>query len=178
MSDDRISGYARALLAIAQAEGELDRVENEVYQLGRAVESSPELRQTLSDARLPPERKQSIVNDLLQHKVSQITVGLVSFVVAAGRGGDLPAIADELVALAAATRERAVAEVRTAVPLDEATLARLADSLSRATKRRVEVRAVVDPSVIGGVVSTVGDTVIDGTLRRQLEELRETLLET
>jgi F-type H+-transporting ATPase subunit delta len=175
VTESRASGYATAILAIAQAEGDLDRVEDEVFQVGRAVEASPDLRQTLSDPRLPLERRQAIVNGLLGNRVAPVTINAISMVVAAGRGADLPDIADELVSQAAATRERAVAEVRSAVPLDDATRQRLAESLSRATKRNVEVRVVVDPAVIGGLAATVGDTVIDGTVRRRLESLRDSL---
>ena len=97
MTESRASGYATAILAIAQAEGDLDRVEDEVFQVGRAVEAAPDLRQTFSDPRLPLERRQAIVNDLLGNRVSPVTMNAISMVVAAGRGGDLPDIADELV---------------------------------------------------------------------------------
>jgi F-type H+-transporting ATPase subunit delta len=66
--------------------------------------------------------------------------------------------------------------VRSAGELDKKTIARLAVSLSKATGRDVEVKTVVDPSVIGGVVARVGDVVIDGTVSHRLEEIRETLI--
>jgi F-type H+-transporting ATPase subunit delta len=65
------------------------------------------------------------------------------------------------------------AEVRSAVPLDEDQRRRLAEALSAATGRAVEVKVVVDPEVLGGVVAQVGDTVIDGSVRARLDELRE-----
>ncbi len=102
-----------------------------------------------------------------------MTRALASFVVGAGRGHDLPAIILRFTELAAQSRERELAEVRSAVPLDDAQLERLADVLSRATGKQVEVKLVVDPSVMGGIVATVGDTVIDGTVRRRLEKLKE-----
>jgi len=60
--------------------------------------------------------------------------------------------------------------------LDAATIARLTASLSRATGKDVEVKTVVDPTVIGGVVARVGDVVIDGSVSHRLQELRETLI--
>ena len=172
---DRIEGYAAAVFDVASAEGVLDRVEREFYTLGRAVESQSELREALTDPRLPAERKKSILEDLLGGRASEVTVGLVEFIIGQGRGRDLPAIADALAARAAASRSREVAEIRTAVPLDDETVARLAEALGRATGKQVEVRTVVDPSVVGGVVARVGDTVIDGSVRRRLESLREIL---
>ena len=79
--------------------------------------------------------------------------------------------------LATERRQSVVAEVRAAIPLDEQQRSRLADALSRATGKKVELKTVVDESVIGGVVARVGDQVIDGSLRRRLELARERLSE-
>jgi F-type H+-transporting ATPase subunit delta len=174
-SPDLVHGYAAGLLEVARAEGSIVRVSDELYRIARTLETSTELRLALSDLRLPLERKQGIVEDLLGGRVLPLTLNLVSFVVAAGRSSDLPAIADRLVEQAAAERDRAIAEVRTAFELDEDTVRRLAQSLSRATGKQVEVKTVVDPSLIGGLVARVGDTVIDGSLRHRFEGLRQVL---
>jgi F-type H+-transporting ATPase subunit delta len=174
-SEDLIDGYAAAILEIARSEGELERVGDELYRIARAFESSPELRDVLTDRRVPIDRKLALLGDLLSGKASPLSVGLVSFVVEVGRGADLPAIADRMAARAAGERNAAIAEVRSAIELDEATIARLAASLSAATGKTVEVKAVVDPTVLGGIVARIGDTVIDGSLRHRLASLRDTL---
>jgi F-type H+-transporting ATPase subunit delta len=79
------------------------------------------------------------------------------------------------VELAAQSREHEVAEVRSAVPLDDAQVAQITQALARATGKRIEVKVVVDPEVMGGIVATVGDTVIDGSVRHRLEQLKETI---
>ena len=173
--DDRIEGYASAILEVAKAEGELERVGDELFRIARAFESSSELRDVLTDRQVPVDRKLSIIGDLLEGKASPLSQGLVSFVVSVGRGADLPAIANRLADRAAADRDRAIAEVRTAIELDDATVARLAEKLGRVTGKQVEVKTVIDPSVLGGVVARVGDTVIDGSLRHRLDELKEKL---
>ena len=66
-----------------------------------------------------------------------------------------------------------VGEVRSAVALTEDQQARLAEALGKATGKRVEVKVVIDPSVLGGLVAQVGDTVIDGSVRARLDQLRE-----
>jgi len=68
-----------------------------------------------------------------------------------------------------------VAEVRAAIELTEDQRARLAEALSSATGGAVEVKVIVDPSVLGGVVTQIGDTVIDGSVRHRLNQLRETI---
>jgi F-type H+-transporting ATPase subunit delta len=172
---DRLDAYAAAIFEIARAEGSLDSVEDELFRFARILEGSDELRQTLTDQVLPPEKRQAIVEDLLGDKASPLTISLVSFVVSAGRAKELPEIINRLVERAAAERQRAVAEVRSAIPLDEAIQKRLADALSKSLGKQVEVKVIVDPEVIGGVVARVGDTVIDGTVRHRLEQLRESL---
>ena len=172
---ERIDGYANALFEVASVEGSLETVENELFQIARALETNDELRTTLTDAAIPVERRQSIVEDLLNNRASPVTVALVSFVVAAGRAHDLPAIIDRLVARAAQAKNKVVAEVRTAVPLSDDQRTRLADALGKATGKSVEVKAIVDRSVLGGVVAQIGDTVIDGSVRSRLEQLREAI---
>ena len=124
---------------------------------------------------MPVERKRGVVQELVSGRTTDLTAALVDLIVAAGRGGDLPAIADRIVGRIAAERNRVVAEVRCAQSLDAATVARLEESLSTATGKEVEVKAVVDPAVIGGILARVGDRVIDGSLRRRFEQLRHSL---
>ena len=171
--DDRIVGYANGIFELAKAEGELERVETELFSVAQALEGSNELRSTLTDPQLPLERKQAVIDDLLEGRASSLTVGLIQFMVSQGRASDLSAIARALVEEAAASRQKAVAEVRSAVPLDDATVSRLASSLSRATGKSVEVKVIVDPEVIGGLSARIGDTVIDGSLARRVDSLRQ-----
>ncbi len=172
---DRIEGYAAGILEIAKAEGELERVGDELFRISRSFATSSELRDALTDPRVPMERKTGIVTDLLGQRASPLTTSLVSFVVSTGHAGDLPAIAERLVEQAAAQQQKAVAEVRAAVHLDDDTVRRLEEALSRATGKRVEVKTVVDPAVLGGLVARIGDTVIDGSVKSRLESLRESL---
>ncbi len=168
----RIEAYARAAFEVARAEGDLDEIEDELFRFARAFEGSDELRETLTDAAIPVGRRLGVIADLLGAQASQATVSLVNLVVTAGRARDLPAIVDRVVELAAAERQHVVAEVRSAVPLDEGQRTRLAEALGRATGKSVEVKVLVDPSVLGGLVAEIGDTVIDGTVRTRLDRLR------
>jgi F-type H+-transporting ATPase subunit delta len=178
MADDRkIRGYAEAILAVAEAEGALDTVEEELFRFARTVEQQGELREALTDIALPAERKRAVIRELLGERAGDATVNLLELVVEQGRARDLPAIADELVRLAAERGQQAVAEVRTAIPLDEERRRRLAEALERATGKQIDLRALVDEAVIGGVYARVGDQVFDGTVRRRLELARERLSE-
>jgi F-type H+-transporting ATPase subunit delta len=170
-----IKGYAQALFAVAEAEGDLEQVEDELYRFGKTVESAPDLRDALTDPALPSDRKRAILGDLLGGRASPHTANLLTFLIEQGRARDLQRIVTALAEVAAERRRMAVAEVRTAVPLDEAQRTRLTKALSRATGKDIELKVVVDPNVIGGVVARVGDQVFDGTVRRKLEIAREQL---
>jgi F-type H+-transporting ATPase subunit delta len=169
----RIEAYARAMLDVAHAEGMLAEVEDELFRFARTVDGSDDLRMALSDPSLPADRRVAVVQDLLGAKALQTSVALAEFIVSAGRAGDLPQIVDRFVELSAAERSKAVAEVRSAVPLTTDQIERLRDALANATNKDVEVRVVVDPSVLGGIVARVGDVVIDGSVRHRLEQLKE-----
>ncbi|HZA19943.1 MAG TPA: ATP synthase F1 subunit delta [Actinomycetota bacterium] len=172
-TDELIHGYAEALFRVVRAEGELDRVEDELYRFGKTLETNHELKQALSDQSLEKGQRVKILEELLGDKVSEHTLGLLTFIVSQGRARHLPQILEEVSELAAEARNSVVAEVRTAIPLDGEQRKKLAEALSKATGKRVEVKVLVDPSVIGGVVAKVGDTVIDGTIKHRLEQLRE-----
>ena len=172
---DRNDAYATALFEVARAEGNLEKVEAELYQVARAIDGSEDLRSKLTDQALPVELRQGIVEDLLGDRTQPVTKALVSFVVGSGRARDLPKIIDLLVQRTAEERQEVVADIRSAIPLDEDQQARLADALSRRTGQKVSVKVNVDPSILGGIVATIGDTVIDGSIRRRLDQLKESL---
>jgi F-type H+-transporting ATPase subunit delta len=175
MADDRIDAYAGALFEVARAEGTLGEVEDELFRFSQTLEGSDELRDALTDARIPAARRQQIVEDLLGGRASAVTTSLVSMVVGTGRTRDLPAIIRQLVERSAAEANKAVAEVRSAVDLTKDQRQRLIEALNAATGKQVALKVIVDPSVMGGIVAQVGDTVIDGSVRHRLEQLKQAL---
>ena len=175
MSESRIEGYARALVEIAEAEGNLAVVENELFRLARALEQSETLRSTLTDESIPAARRQAVVEALIGGTATNTTTQLVGLVIGAGRGRDLPAIVDKVVKRASSAQNKDLAEVRTAVALTPEQESRLAAALEKATGKNVNLKVVVDPSVLGGVVATVGDSVIDGSVRTRLDQVKSRL---
>jgi len=173
MSDEKIQGYAQAILAVASAESNGAQVEDEIYRFSQVLQSSEELKSALSDASIPSARRQQIVEDLLDGQATQTTVALVSMIVAAGMGSDIKAIADKVVGLGAESRDKAVAEVYSVVDLSSDQQQRLAAALKSATGKDVEMKIIIDESVMGGLLVQIEDEVIDGTVRTRLKQLRE-----
>jgi F-type H+-transporting ATPase subunit delta len=166
---------ATAALRAAEGSGELDDVEDELFRFARLLEREPALRAALTDPALPGERKSSIVRDLLGGKARETTVRLVEVSVNGRRTRSLEDALEELSSLAAQRRERYVAHVRAALPLDDAQRERLQSSLTRIYGRDVQLQVDVDPTVVGGVQVRIGDEVLDGTVTRKLEVARRDL---
>jgi F-type H+-transporting ATPase subunit delta len=175
MSGQAIEQYAESIHAIALAEGRLGEVEDELFRFAQALESNDALRSALIDKELPVAGRQQVVEDLLGGKASPGTIGAISMVVAAGRAADLLDIARAVLDKGAAMRDHAVAVVRSAVPLTDDQQSRLVTALKKSTGKDVEIKVVVDPSVLGGVITQIGDTVIDGSLRNRLNKVRASL---
>lgn len=172
-TEDRVGGYADALLAVANAEGRPSAVEDELFAVSQAFRGNEDLRSALSDANVPPATRQQIVEDLLGRRASPATNALVSLIVAAGRAAELPDIVDAMVERSAASRNRGVARVRSAIELTADQRDRLAQAIAAATGTEVEIRVIIDPSVMGGVITELGDDIIDGSVRSRLHQMRE-----
>ncbi len=173
MTTERVEAYAAVLFEVAQAEGALAAVEEELFLLARAVDANDELRNAITDPSLPAARRMAVIEELFAGRGHQVSTALAAFVVGVGRGRDLSAIVDRFVEQAAAERLHEVAEVRSAIPLDADQLARLEAALSSATGKKIEAKVIIDPSVLGGLVARVGDTVIDGSVRTRIDQLKE-----
>jgi F-type H+-transporting ATPase subunit delta len=172
---DLIKGYAAAIFQIAEAEGRLDQVSDELFHFAKALERSHELRSTFTDLAVSPDRKTAIIEELLGDRATELTKHVIEFVIAQGRARELDAIVEGLSALAADQRAKVLGEVRVAVPIDEDQRQRLNDALSKATGKVVDAKVIVDPSVVGGIYAKVGDQVIDATVRTRLQELKESI---
>ncbi len=172
---ERITGYADAMIAVAGAENNLDVVKSQMAEFSQAVQQNEELRSALGNRLLPAATRTQIVDDLLAGKALDTTRALVALVVGAGRGSELPQIVDSFIERAATASGHQLATVRTAVPLTEDQKTRLARALESKVGGSIELQNIVDPDVIGGAITTIGDTVLDGSVNTRLQQMRETL---
>lgn len=166
----------QAAFTVAEADGTLDATEEELFLFGRAVDSSSALQMALTDPSQSASSKAGIVRDLLSGRSTTATDQVLQYAVGHLHGRRIDAVVDDLCALAAHQRERVVAEVRVAAPLDQTQERRLADVLSRLKGRTVRLNVAVDPAVLGGVHVTIGDEVIDGTVAARMEQARRAVL--
>ncbi|SOD93249.1 F0F1 ATP synthase subunit delta [Blastococcus haudaquaticus] len=167
---DAFSALAtEASLDAADARGELDGVEDELFRFGRIVGGDRELGRILSDRKASTEGKRALLDRLLSGRVSPVTEQLLRNVLTGPHVGTAENAVERLSEVASRRRGQSVARVTTAVALTAAQEQRLSDVLRRIYGRTVGLQVTVDPSVLGGLVVQVGDEVIDGSIAHRLE---------
>jgi F-type H+-transporting ATPase subunit delta len=169
---ERTQAYAQAIVALANAEGALDTVEDELLQIAKAVDANNDLREKLVDIHLPVGNRLAVVESVAFQSAHPATKAALAMIITANRVGDIDAIASEVARHASETRERELAEVYVAAPLDDARRESLRRALEAATGKTLDLKVFVDESVVGGVRAKIGDTVIDGSLARRLDDVR------
>ena len=172
---ERIRGYADRLFQEVDRLELIDDIEDELVRFARILDSSRGLRHALGDPSTAVAQRVALAGDLLRGKVLVATARLVTYVLEAGHIRDLVGTLEWVAGLAAEERGRRVAEVRSAVELDDDEYIRLVEALERTAGRPVKVRVQIEPSLLGGMAVEIGDTVIDGSVRHRLDQLRETL---
>ena len=169
--------YAKALLQIGVAQKSYDDFAKELERIRELVEESRELGHVLSNPIFPlSERHQVLAEVARRLALSKIMRSFLALLLDRGRIGALDGIAREYRTLCDRQAGRLRARVSSARPLDPGTELRLKSVLERRSGKTVILEKRADPALIGGLVTQVGDMVYDGSVRTQLERVREQLL--
>jgi F-type H+-transporting ATPase subunit delta len=169
--------YARAVIEIGTEHKNLDQLGADLRSLARAMQESPELVSLLTSPAIRRADRRRVIDALLQRVgVSPYTQNLVYILLDGERLASLTAISREVDAMIEARAGRITAEVTSARPLEAAELAQITAALEQLSGKQVTVTRREDPSLLGGVVAKLGDTVYDGSLRTQLGTLRDELI--
>jgi F-type H+-transporting ATPase subunit delta len=164
-----------AMVLAAEADDGLDDLEDGLFRFGRVVAANPDLRAALADPSLPERGKRELLGTLLDGKVTPVTLGLISQMVAHPRGRPLAVALDLCADIAARRRQQLIAVVRSAVELSASQRTRLAQALARSYGHAVHLDMIIDPSVVGGISVQIGDELIDGTAASRLAAVRRKL---
>ena len=165
-----------ASLDAAEARGELDGVEDELFRFGRIVSGDSSLGRILSDRSASVEGKTQLLDRLLSGRVSPVSEQLLRNLLTTRHVGNAANAIEHLSDVASRRRGQSVARVTTAVPLTPEQEERLTAVLSRLYGRTIGLQVTVDPDVLGGLVVQVGDEVVDGSVASRLETARRRLV--
>lgn len=168
--------YARALLELGNAGGNLDALGSDLRTFAGAMKSSAELITVLTNPAIRRADRKKVIDGLLARFQPQpATKNLIYLLLEGERLASVPAISREVDAMIEARAGRVSAEVTSAKALDPAQLSQITAALEKLSGKKVSVTSKEDASLLGGVVAKVGDTVYDGSLRTQLRTLRDEL---
>jgi len=168
--------YANALFSAASAAGNVDQVENELGAVHQVLRTVPRLQKVLQAPTIAGERKKALLKTAFAGQVGPLTARFLDLVVDRRRESILRDIHTEFHRLANSARNILPVGVISATPLTDAEQDALAAALARRTGKRVVLRVEIDPQILGGLMLRMGDTVIDGSVRSRLEQLRTRLL--
>ncbi len=168
--------YAAALFEQAQRGGNVAVVGDELALAAQTVAQTGTLRALLGQPLVTEERKKLALRNAFGDRVSAPVLAFLDLLVDKRRIGLLPEVQREFARRVLEYRNIAHARAVTAVPLSPEQTAALERSLEARTGKDILLETAVDPSVLGGVLVRIGDTVLDGTVRGNLERLREQLL--
>ena len=174
-SSDAAPDYARALFELSQLGGSVDATDVALRTVVDAVRGELQLREALTDTSVPVEAKRAVLRDIFGEHVTPEALAIVTLLVERDLAEALPDVGRLFGEIAEAERGIVAAEVTTAVPLDDALRASLADKLAASLGRPVALRERVDASIVGGVVIKVAGRVLDGSVASQLESVRRAL---
>lgn len=164
-----------ALFAIAEHEGSLDDVEDQLFRLGRIVDTEPEVASLLGDMTTDPDRRVALLESLVGGKVADPTLRVLRHTVRSPRRRSIESLLADLTDLVAARRGRSIAQITAPAPLTEAQQERLSELLSRVYGRDVSLQVEIDEAMLGGLVVEIGEDLIDGSVSAQLERAAQGL---
>lgn len=169
---DAIQHVSRqALLAVAENDDNIDEVEDQLFRFSRILDTQPRLAITLGDQRTPVEGRVDLLRKVLDGasgSVNPVTIALLSHTIELLRGKPADEAVLFLAEVAVARRGELVAKVSAAAELTDAQHERLVEILGRIYGHPVAAQVQTDSGLLGGLLITVGDEVIDGTLKSRL----------
>lgn len=167
--------HAQAVFQIAQEQNALDKWQEDLDELASAF-GDPDMGRVLESPKIRPDQKQELAGQRLAG-LDPLARNLASLLVSRGRVALAEGIAAEYRALLDDYRGVGTAEVTTAVALDAEAKNRIADQMSEATGKQIQLTSQVDPDIVGGIVIKIGDSLIDGSTRTKLSAMRSSLAE-
>lgn len=168
--------YAAAFFQQAHAKGKLTEAAGDLKGIAETLVASPPLAQLINHPLVTEARKRAALTQAFEGRAEPITMAFLNLLVDKQRIDLLVEIQEELGRLVRAEKGIVLATAASAVPLTAAQKRALEKALEKKTGKAIELTVRVDPALMGGVLVRIGDTVLDGTVRGQLERLREQFL--
>lgn len=166
--------YAAALAEVVIAQGEAHEVQEEVGQWAQMLRDNVSLTEVFRNPSVPQEQKQNVLQTLIARTgVRQTTANFLQVLLRNHRLSELDEINQRFVRELDERSGTVLAQITTARPISADTQTALQEKLKELTRRRVRLQFGVDEELIGGVVTRIGSTVYDGSVKNQLQQMKE-----
>ncbi len=168
--------YAKALMGMAGKSGDVDQILGELHSFVDVLDRLPKLRDSLESPRIGFADKEKIIDKAFKGKASATFLNFAKVVCRKGRADCFAAIADSAQTMHDDMSGSVQATMVTAVAVEKAVEDKVAARLAKVLGKKVTLSSSVDPDIIGGLVVRVGDTVYDGSLTNQLNQVRSSAI--
>ncbi len=162
--------------AVADKNGELEKLENQLFDFARVLKANPDLRQALNTSADTDEGKLTLLEAVIKGKYSSSTLNLLRKVVTLRRGRSIDATLAAYSHYVSSRKDRLVAHVKSAVELSSSQIEKLVAALTKQMGRPVHINLEIDPKVLGGISIRYADDVIDGTIVNRIAEAGRALV--
>ncbi len=168
--------YAKALIELAEAKKSVDKTRTDLTAFVDAVESQPAMQKLFSSPVFTPENKKAVIKDLAgKLSLQPSTQRFVEHLAETGRIRYVKDVHEAFLALLAERQNRATVQLTTAVSLNNGDLADIKKKLESLTGKQVDIDTKVDSSLIGGARARIGSVIYDGSIKNQLNKMRDHL---
>ncbi len=168
--------YAKALLLIGKEDGQAETYREELDGLAKLLADNRELEQAVTNPLYDSEGRKKVLRAVIDMlELSSVMESFMQLLFDKGRIGFLSSINEFYQKLADDLKGVARASLVSATELPEETVERIREALSKRTGKSVVLDVEQDPSLIGGIVTKIGDLVLDGSVKTQLFNMRESL---
>jgi F-type H+-transporting ATPase subunit delta len=167
--------YAEAFFSIAQDANKVDELQTELEKVAEVIDTTENLKEYLAHLLIPAKEKKDVMVKIFAGSISQITLNFLMMVIDKRRENYIGLMVDEYKELADEARDIIKAEVISAQEVTEEEINILAEKLSATTGKTVKLKQLVDPELIGGIKLRMGDQIVDATVAKKLEMLKEKL---
>jgi F-type H+-transporting ATPase subunit delta len=168
--------YARALLNIASEKKLYDQFAQDLSLLNATFELNPDFETLLSHPRIALDAKKDMLKQAFSGKMSEDVLSLILLLVESGRENVIPDLVKEYIAMANDAQNIVDATVYSTFSLSEAELSKLSAEFGKTIGKTIRLKAVLDPSIVGGLLIRIGDRLYDGSVRGKLSRFRQTLV--
>jgi F-type H+-transporting ATPase subunit delta len=166
------SRYAKSLLKIAIDENSLEDLHNDMVLVNDVCVNNKELTLLLQSPIIKSDKKTTIMNEIFEGKISQMASSFIAIIISKKREGILGDIASAFIETYKIHKNIKTAQVTTAIPLSEDQKDKVTTILKASNNTEtIDLKEIVDPTIIGGMIIKVGDKQVDESIKRKLTNL-------